>query len=323
MSTPTKIVLDCDPGHDDAVALLLAHADPRIDLLAVTTIGGNQTLEKVTRNTLGILTLIGCTDVPVAAGCTRPLVREMRVAADIHGESGLDGVDLPEPTITLDPRHAVDVIIETVMAHGPGEVTLVPTGPLTNIALAARREPAIIERVREVVLMGGGVHVGNATPVAEFNILVDPEAADIVFGAGWPVVMVGLDVTHEALATPQVAARVAQIDSVAGRFVGQLIEAFGENYRQVQGFDAPPVHDPCALAYVIDNSIVGTRRAPLTVELRGEHTTGMTVADLRGPEPADCPTSVGVSLDVDKFWDLVVGALEELAPGAQPGASPG
>lgn len=308
-----KIILDADPGHDDAVALLLAHADPRIDLLAVTTIGGNQTLEKVTRNALGILALIGATDVPVAAGCACPLVREMRVAADIHGESGLDGVDLPDSAITLDPRHAVDLIIDTVMAHGPGEVTLVPTGPLTNIALAARTEPAIVERVREVVLMGGGVHVGNATPVAEFNVLVDPEAAAIVFGAGWPVVMVGLDVTHQALATPHVAQRIGQLESAPARFVGQLIAAFGENYRQVRGFDSPPVHDPCAVAYVIDPSIMTTRRTALSVELRGEHTTGMTVADLRGTEPADCPTRVATQLDVDRFWDLVVQAVRALS----------
>lgn len=304
-----KIILDCDPGHDDAVALLLAHADPRIDLVAVTTIGGNQTLEKVTRNTLGILTLIGCTDVPVAAGCTRPLLRPVQVAAAIHGESGLDGVDLPEPGLELDPRHAVDLIIETVMAHEPGEITLVPTGPLTNIALALRKEPRIIERVREVVLMGGGVHAGNATAVAEFNIIVDPEAAAIVFEAGWPVVMVGLDLTHQALATADVARRVDQIDTATGRFVSQLIDAFGRAYKQVQGFDAPPVHDPCAVAYVIDPSIVATRRAPLVVELAGGHTTGMTVADLRGDEPADCATSVATTLDVDRFWELVLDAI--------------
>ncbi len=306
---PRKIILDCDPGHDDAVALLLAHADPRIDLLAVTTVGGNQTLEKVTRNALGILTLIGCTDVPVAAGCTRPLLREVRVAADIHGESGLDGVDLPEPTIRLDDRHAVEVIVDTVMAHEPGEVTLVPTGPLTNIALALRKEPRIVERVREVVLMGGGVHGGNATPVAEFNILVDPEAAAIVFEAGWPLVMVGLNLTHQALATAEVAERVAGIDSPTAGFLGQLIDAFGRAYKQVQGFDAPPVHDPCAVAYVIDPRIVATRRAPLTVELQGTHTTGMTVADLRGDEPSDCATSVATTLDVDRFWDLVLDAV--------------
>ena len=314
-SSPRKILLDADPGHDDAVALLLAHANPRIDLLAVTTIGGNQTLEKVTRNALGVLTLLGATDIPVAAGCTRPLVRPVRVAADIHGESGLDGVDLPSPSpgIALDPRHAVDLIIDTVMAHAPGEVTLVPTGPLTNLALAARKEPEIVERVREVVLMGGGVHEGNATPVAEFNILCDPEAAAIVFDAGWDVVMVGLDVTHQALATPEVAARVGELDSPVSRFVGQLIAAFGRAYRDVQGFDAPPVHDPCAVAYVIDPAIVATRRAGLTVELAGGHTTGMTVADLRGPEPTDCHTRVGVGLDVERFWDLVVDAVRRLS----------
>lgn len=333
-SSPRKILLDADPGHDDAVALLLAHANPRVDLLAVTTIGGNQTLEKVTRNALGVLTLLGATDIPVAAGCTRPLVRPVRVAADIHGESGLDGVDLPAPGITLDPRHAVDLIIDTVMAHAPGEVTLVPTGPLTNIALAARKEPAIVERVREVVLMGGGVHEGNATAVAEFNILCDPEAAAIVFDAGWEVVMVGLDVTHQALATPEVAARVDELDSPVSRFVGQLIAAFGRAYRDVQGFDAPPVHDPCAVAYVIDPTVVETVSVPVSVELSGALTRGRTVADLRAfgaalasgvpgggaagvaassadADPA-CNTSVATRLDVDRFWDLVVDAVERL-----------
>lgn len=315
-SMTRKIILDCDPGHDDAVALLLAHANPEIELLAVTTVGGNQTLDKVTRNALGVLTLLGATDVPVSAGCTRPLLREVVVAADIHGESGLDGVDLPDPGspghVALDGRHAVDAIIETVMAHEPGEVTLVPTGPLTNIALALRKEPRIVERVREVVLMGGGYHAGNASPVAEFNVIVDPEAASIVIGAGWPVVMVGLDLTHQALATADVAERVAEIDSAPARFVGQLIEAFGRAYREVAGFDAPPVHDPCTLAYLIDPSLVHVRRAPITVELRGEFTTGMTVVDLRGDEPQECPTAVATTLDVDGFWDLVIDAVERV-----------
>lgn len=315
-----KIILDCDPGHDDAVALLLAHANPQIDLVAVTTVGGNQTLEKVTRNTLGILTLLGATDVPVSAGATRPLLREVRVAADIHGESGLDGVDLPTPTVSLDGRHAVDAIVETVMAHEPGEITLVPTGPLTNIALAVRKEPRIVERVREVVLMGGAYGPGNATAVAEFNIIVDPEAAAIVMEAGWPVVMVGLDLTHQALATREVAERFAALAGGPARFVSQLIAAFGEAYRQVAGFDAPPVHDPCTLAYLIDPSIVATRRAPIRVECRGEHTAGMTVVDLRGDEPTDCPTSVATTLDAPRFWDLVVDAVERLGvTGDAPG----
>ncbi len=202
-ATTQKIILDCDPGHDDAVALLLAHGNPTIELLAVTTVVGNQTLPKVTRNALAVARIAGITGVPFAAGADRPLLREIEVAPEIHGESGLDGPMLPEPSFDLDERHAVDLIIDTVMAHEPGTVTIVPTAGLTNIALAVRKEPRIVERVKQVVLMGGGVHVGNWSPVAEFNIVIDPEAADIVFRAGWDVVMVGLDLTHQALATPR------------------------------------------------------------------------------------------------------------------------
>ncbi len=197
-----KIILDCDPGHDDAIALLLAWGNPQIDLLAVTTVVGNQTLDKVTRNALAVARIANITGVPFAAGCPRPLVRNIEVAPDIHGDSGLDGPVLPEPHLQLDSRHAVDLIIDTVMAHPPGSVTLVPTGGLTNIAMAVRKEPRIAERVKEVVLMGGGYHVGNWSAVAEFNIKIDPEAAHIVFNEKWPLTMVGLDLTHQALATP-------------------------------------------------------------------------------------------------------------------------
>ncbi|MBC7442307.1 MAG: nucleoside hydrolase [Ramlibacter sp.] len=306
---PKKIILDCDPGHDDAIAILLAHGSPEIDLLAVTTVVGNQTLEKVTRNALAVARIAGITDVPFAAGCSRPLVREIETAPSIHGESGLDGPALPEPTLALDPRHAVDLIIDLVMAHEPGTITLVPTAGLTNIAMAARKEPRIVGRVKEVVLMGGGCHVGNWSAVAEFNIIVDPEAAHIVFNEKWPVVMVGLDLTHQALATPAVAAQIADVGTGPARFVGELLEFFGETYRDVQGFDSPPVHDPCAVAYVIDPSIVSTRKVPVTVELTGTHTLGMTVADFRAPAPADCTTSVAVALDTERFWNLITDAL--------------
>jgi purine nucleosidase len=313
---PRKIVLDCDPGHDDAIALLLAHGSPAVELLAVTTVAGNQTIEKVTRNALAVARIGGVTGVPVAAGCTRPLVRTARPAGDIHGESGMDGPVLPGPDpardIPLDPRHAVDLIIETVLAHPPGTVTLVPTGPLTNIALAARKEPRIVGRVAEVVLMGGGHHTGNRTPVAEFNILTDPEAAQIVFREPWPVTMVGLDLTHQALATPDVVARIAALDTAPARFVAELLAFFGSTYRSLQGFPAPPVHDPCAVAFVADEGVLTTRRCPLDVELAGALTTGMPVADLRGPEPADCRTRIGVTLDRERFWELVVDALARL-----------
>jgi purine nucleosidase len=307
-----KIILDCDPGHDDAIALLLAHGSPAVELLAVTTVAGNQTIEKVTHNALVTGTVGGVTGVPFAAGCTRPLLRTPRVAGDIHGESGLDGPVLPEPEIALDPRHGVDLLIDTVLAHPPGTVTLVPTGPLTNVALAVRKEPRIVAHVAEVVLMGGAYGPGNRTPVSEFNIGCDPEAAQIVFREPWPLTMVGLDLTHQALATPQVLARIAALDTPPARFVTELLTFFGNAYRSVQGFAAPPVHDPCAVAFVIDPDVLTTRRAPLDVELAGALTTGMTVADLRGPEPADCHTRVAVTLDQARFWDLVVDALGRL-----------
>lgn len=309
---PQKIILDCDPGHDDAVALLLAHGSPEIELLAVTTVVGNQTLEKVTRNALAIARVANITGIPFAAGSPRPLVRTIENAPDIHGESGMDGPELPEPAIELDPRHAVDLIIDTVMAHEPGTVTLVPTGGLTNIALAVRKEPRIAERVKEVVLMGGGYHVGNWSAVAEFNIIIDPEAAHIVFNEKWPLTMVGLDLTHQALATEEVADRIAAVGTKPAKFVGELLEFFGQTYKDAQGFDFPPVHDPCAVAYVIDRSVMTTRRVPLDVELTGTLTLGMTVADFRAPAPDDCNTSVAVDLDHQKFWDLVVDALERI-----------
>ncbi|WP_218645114.1 nucleoside hydrolase [Aquitalea sp. LB_tupeE] len=207
---PQKIILDCDPGHDDAIAMLLAHGSPAIELLAVTTVAGNQTLEKVTRNALAVAQIAGI-KAPIAAGCDRPLVRPSEIAPAIHGDSGMDGPVLPPPTRQLDPRHAVDLIIELIMAHPPGEITLVPTGALTNIALAVRKEPRIADRVREVVLMGGGYHTGNWSAVAEFNIKIDPEAAHIVFNTPWPLTMVGLDLTHQALATAEVQAGIAAL----------------------------------------------------------------------------------------------------------------
>ncbi|GGV31877.1 nucleoside hydrolase [Streptomyces spectabilis] len=307
-----KIILDCDPGHDDAIAMLLAHGNPDVELVAVTTVVGNQTLEKVTRNALSVARIADITGVPFAAGCPRPLVREVEVAESIHGESGLDGPVLPEPTLELDRRHAVDLIIDTVMSHEPGEITIVPTAGLTNIALAVRKEPRIAERVREVVLMGGGYHTGNWSAVAEFNIKIDPEAAHIVFNERWPLTMVGLDLTHQALATPEVVARIAAVGTGPAAFVGELLDFFGTMYLREQGFEHPPVHDPCAVAYVIDPSVMTVRKAPVDIELTGTLTLGMTVADFRSPAPADCHTQVAVDLDHGRFWDLVVDALERI-----------
>ena len=307
-----KILLDCDPGHDDAVAMMLAWGNPSIELLGVTTVGGNQTLDKVTRNALSVATVVGMHDVPIAAGCRLPLVRPVEIAPDVHGDSGLDGVELPEPAVELDPRHGVDLIIETIMGNEPGTVTLVPTGPLTNIAMAARKEPRIVERVQEVVLMGGGYHVGNWSPVAEFNIKVDPEAAHIVFNEKWPIVMVGLDLTHQALATDEVAERIAAVPGSLSQFTLGLFTFFRKAYQDAQGFEFPPVHDPCTLAYLIDPTIVETVKVPVDVELNGSLTTGMTVADFRAPAPEDCHTKVATRLDAPGFWVLVVDAIDRI-----------
>lgn len=308
----TKIILDCDPGHDDAIALLLAHGNPRIELVAVTTVHGNQTIEKVTRNALAVATVAKITGVPFAAGAHRPLVREAEVAESIHGDSGLDGPVLPEPTFEVDGRHAVDLIIDTIMGSEPGTITLVPTGALTNIALAVRKEPRIAGRVKEVVLMGGGYHVGNWSAAAEFNIVIDPEAAHIVFNESWKLTMVGLDVTHQALATPEVVATIEAVDTAPARFVLELLTFFAESYRDVQGFDYPPVHDPCAVAYVIDPTVMTVARVPLDVELTGTLTLGMTVADFRGEAAETCNTYAATGLDHAKFWALIVDALERI-----------
>ncbi|MBI5159917.1 MAG: nucleoside hydrolase [Micrococcales bacterium] len=309
---PRRIILDCDPGHDDAIAILLAAGSPEIDLVAITTVSGNQALAKVTRNALAIAELAGLDAVPIAAGAGRPLVRAVEYAPQIHGESGLDGPDLPEPTRLLDVRHAARLIIDLVMDSEPGSLTLVPTGPLTNIALAARLEPRIVDRVREVVFMGGGVHVGNWSATAEFNIVADPEAAAIVVGESWPVTMVGLDATHQALAGPDVRTRLRAVGTASARVVDELLEFYGGAYLSSQGFDAPPVHDPVAVAHVIDPTLLTVVRAPLDVELRGALTLGMTVADLRSPAPEGTTTSVALAVDASRFWSHVEDALARL-----------
>lgn len=306
------IILDCDPGHDDAVAIMLALGSPRIDVLGITTVGGNQTLAKVTRNAQSVLEVCKRPDVPVYTGAPRPLVHEVEVAESIHGDTGMDGPHLPEPSVAVQDQNAVLFIIDTVMNAEPGTVTLVATGPCTNIALAARAEPRIVERVREVVIMGGGYHGGNWTAAAEFNIWVDPEAARMVFEDDWPVTMVGLDLTHQALATAEVEAKAKEIGSDVAEFFLGLMDFFREAYKENQGFDDPPVHDPCTIAYLLDPSIVSTQKVPVRVETRGEFTVGMTVADFRAPAPEDCHTQVAVKLDHEKFWDLVMDAIRNL-----------
>jgi inosine-uridine nucleoside N-ribohydrolase len=302
------IILDCDPGHDDAVALLLAAASPAIDLRLVTVVAGNQTLDRTLRNALGVLTVAGADRVPVAAGADRPLVRPRIVAGNIHGESGLDGPVMPEPTIQPSSRHAVDLIIETIQGS-PGAITLVPTGPLTNIALALRMAPAIAFQIKEIVLMGGSIGLGNTTPAAEFNIHADPEAAAIVFGSGIPLTMIGLDVTYQTQATSDRRARIEALGTPIAALVGGWLDFFGSRYREVFGLAGPPLHDPCAVAQVIRPGIVRTQ--PMAVEIDISHgpSYGRTVCDQRGITGRPVNIQVGVGIDVDGFYDLLVETL--------------
>lgn len=309
MSEPTAIILDCDPGVDDAVAILLAAGHPGVDVLAVTTVGGNQSLAKVTANALAITHLAGLDDTVVAAGCDAPLLSEPHYAAHVHGESGIGDVAVPPGEHALDPRHAVDVIVETIMSRPAGEVTLVAIGPLTNLALAIRREPAIVPRVAQVVLMGGAIGPGNVSPVAEFNIATDPHAARVVFRAGWPLTMVGLDATHATRVDTGVVDRVRGIGTPAATLAADLLDFTRRTYPPSTQFDDPPCHDPLALAALIDPDVVRVVSAPVDVEVAGELTVGMTVVDLRNAPGEDCRTRVVTDVDRDRFWDLVVGAV--------------
>lgn len=303
-----RIVLDCDPGHDDAIAILLAGASQQLRLEAITTVAGNQTLEKVTLNARRVCSVAGLRDVPIAAGCDRPMVRRQLVAADIHGASGLDGPDWREPGIQADPRHGVDLLVELAMADA-APLTVVAVGPLTNVATALRRQPRLAERLERVVLMGGAIGLGNTTPAAEFNIHADPEAARVVFESGVPITMIPLEVTHQALATESVLGRIDALESEVGRMAGTLLRFFAETYERVFGFAAPAVHDPCAVAWLVDPTLVTTRPMNVAIDTRSELSYGRTVCDVYGTTGRPANADVGLSLDAERFWDLVIEEL--------------
>lgn len=305
------MILDCDPGHDDAIAIMLAAGDPAADLLAITTVGGNQTLEKTTLNALRVCTLAGVTDVPVAAGCARPLTQPLRIADDVHGESGLDGPVFGTPTVSTVSEHAVE-LIHRLLGESTEPVTLVPTGPLTNIALLLIRYPDDAARIREIVLMGGSTERGNVTPYAEANIYVDPEAAEVVFTSGVPVTMCGLNVTHQALVTPDVVARLEALGGTLGPVCAELMTFFGATYKKLWGFASPPLHDPVAVARVLDPALVTCVDAHVSIELTGTHTRGATVVDLHDYLGRPPNAKVAVGLDVPAFWDRLLAALATL-----------
>ncbi|HEU5230717.1 MAG TPA: nucleoside hydrolase [Ktedonobacteraceae bacterium] len=303
-----KIILDCDPGHDDAIAILLAGHHPQIELLAITTVAGNQSVDKTTLNALKICSLAGLRSIPIARGMERPLVIPAQHAPDIHGESGLDGPDIPAPDIEPINRHAVDLIIELLL-RSDGDITLVATGPLTNIAMAIRREPAILPKIRGISLMGGAIGLGNVTSAAEFNIYVDPHAAAIVFACGRPITMCPLEVTHQAQATEAVIARLRSTQRPVPTFAAELLTFFAENYRKVFGFSAAPVHDPCAVAAVVDPTIIHSKPVRVEIELAGTWSRGRTVCDMYGSLGKAPNVTVGYSLEVERFWNMVIEIL--------------
>ena len=303
-----KIILDCDPGHDDAIAILLAAHHPEIDLLAITTVAGNQSVDKTTRTALKVCSLADIRHVPIARGMDRALVRQAEHAPDIHGESGMDGPHIPEPNIELDPRHGVDLLIELLL-NSDGDITLVPTGPLTNIAIAIRREPAIVPRIQAISLMGGAIGLGNRTPAAEFNIWADPEAAAIVFDCGRPVTMSPLEVTHQALATDEVLIRLRAANRPVASFVADLLSFVADTYHRIFGFPAPPVHDPCAVAVVVNPSIIKAHMMHVEIETIGKWTVGRTVCDVYGILGKQPNVRVGYALDVPRFWEMVINTI--------------
>ncbi|KAE9626520.1 nucleoside hydrolase [Parasedimentitalea maritima] len=312
--TARKIIIDTDPGQDDAVAILLALASPdEIDVLGITAVAGNVPLPLTQKNARIICEMANKTDVPVYAGCDAPLKRPLVTAEHVHGKTGLDGPELFDPKMPLASGHAVDFIIETLRNHESGTVTLCPMGPLTNIATAFVKAPDIVEKVQEIVLMGGAYfEVGNITPAAEFNIYVDPEAADIVFKSGRPIVVMPLDVTHKVLVTKPRCDAFRALDTKVGTFVAEMTEFFERFDVAKYGSAGAPLHDPCVTAYLIQPELFTGRHINVEIESQSELTLGMTVADWWGvtDRPANA-TFIG-DVDADGFFEMLTNRLARL-----------
>ncbi len=308
------VILDCDPGHDDALAIALALSDPGIDLLAITTVAGNAGLVRTTRNAGRILALAGRSGVPVAAGAAAPLVREPWIPVSFHGESGLDGADLPEPAMPPDPRTAVELTAALVRAASV-PVTLVATGPLTNIGLFLRAAPDLHGRIAEIIVMGGSLGLGNTTASAEFNIWADPEAASVVFEAGLPLRMTGLDVTHQALMLPPDVAALDALGTRAGRVFADLMRFFAIHHRDRYGWDGPPIHDAVAVAWLIDPALVRSERMRVDIDTSDGPSRGRTIADPEALTGKAHNVDVGLGIDRDRLMAMIVEAVGRLGSG--------
>jgi pyrimidine-specific ribonucleoside hydrolase len=309
--SPFPIIIDCDPGHDDAIALLLAVASPRVELLGVTTCFGNCAVEDATRNALRILTLVGETSVPVAQGASGPLMGTTALGNYVHGTSGLDGPDIPEPAFLASELPAVQLIKSLIeRSHEP--VTLVVTGPMTNAAELFRDHPEVTGNVREVIFMGGSTSGGNHTPSAEFNTYADPEALQQVIDSGIPLRMVGLNLTHQALATPDIVERMRAMNHPLGQICAEWMGFFGSSYESVWSFESPPVHDPCTVAALIDPAVIQWESSVLAVELEGKWSRGETIVDLHNRYSFATNAQIAVTLDRGAYWNLVLGSIDQL-----------
>lgn len=298
-----KIIFDCDPGHDDAIALLMAFASPKLEILAVTVTGGNQTLAKTLNNAKRVLSFAGI-ECLIAAGCDKPLFRELEVAPEVHGDSGLDGPILPESDLPVDERHAVEVMRD-LLEQATEPITLVATGPLTNVGLLLTTYPHVKAKIDQIAIMGGSVVGGNWTPGAEFNILVDPEAAHITFHSGIHIVMAGLDVTHLAMVTKDDTERIRALKKKVPVMVAELLDFFAL-FHHTMGFDATPLHDPVTIAYLIDPTIIETKEYFVDIDVDGEFTLGATVADQLGAFNKAPNTTVMLGIDRERFVDMIV-----------------
>ena len=303
-----KIILDCDPGHDDAVAIMLAVSSPKIELLGITVTAGNQTLEKTTQNACKVLQWIGAEAIPVYPGCPRPIIKEPFIADFIHGETGLDGPVFPPLSKTAEDEHAVNYMIRTLL-ESDGDIIVVTTGPMTNLAMAIRMEPKILDKIKRIVLMGGAVANGNVSPAAEYNIWADAEAAHICFNSGRPVTMVGLDVTRKVLCYPEIVDRMANVGTCASRLFADLLYHFCKTQKEVFGYEGGPLHDPVTIAYLIEPELLTTEPMNATVEIRSDESYGRTNCDpfdfLGRPKNVDVATDI----DVEGFWNLIEGEL--------------
>ena len=303
----TKIILDCDPGHDDAVAITLAANSDKIDLLGITVVAGNQTLEKTQINARNVCQWLGV-DVPVYAGCGQPMVREKMIAGDIHGETGLDGPVFPPLTKELEKEHAVDFIVKTLM-ESDGDITMVTTGPMTNLAMAMRMEPAIIPKIKQIVLMGGAYTNGNVTPAAEFNIIADADAAYVCFTSGRPITMMGLDVTRKVLCYPEIVDRMEKIGNTASKLFADLMRFFCKTQKEVFGWEGGPLHDPVTIAWLIDPSVVTLKPMHVDIDIRSVQSYGRTNCDFFGYGGQEPTANVAIDIDAAKFWDIVEAGL--------------